>query len=71
MINMANELKKISQSINTVESHSRRLGKVEDRISELKYKIDIKENTELFDKRLKNCKRNMQELSNSIKRPNL
>jgi hypothetical protein len=44
---------------------------VEVRISELKDKIDIKEKTEeLLDKRLKSCLRNMQELSNSIKRPN-
>jgi chromosome segregation ATPase len=45
---------------------------VEDRISELKNKIDSKEKTEEFlDKRLKSCERNMQEISNSIKRPNL
>jgi hypothetical protein len=36
-----------------------------------KTKIDIKENTkEYLLKRLKNCKRNMQELWDSIKRPN-
>jgi chromosome segregation ATPase len=45
---------------------------VEDRISELKNKIGSKEKTEEFlDKRLKSCERNMQEISNSIKRPNL
>jgi septal ring factor EnvC (AmiA/AmiB activator) len=45
---------------------------VEDRISELKDKIEIKEKTkEILAKQLKNCERNMQELSNSIKRPNL
>jgi hypothetical protein len=46
---------------------------VEDRISELKDKIDIKEKEkteESLDKRLKSCKRNMQ-ICNSIKRPNL
>jgi hypothetical protein len=42
---------------------------VEDRISGLENKIDIKERTEEYiDKRLKSCERNMQELS--IKRPN-
>jgi hypothetical protein len=45
---------------------------VEDRISGLKDNIDIKEKTEEFlNKRLKNCTRNIQELSDSIKRPNL
>jgi hypothetical protein len=45
---------------------------VEERISELEDKIEIKEKTEeLLDKRLKIGERNMQELSNSIKRPNL
>jgi hypothetical protein len=45
---------------------------VEDRISGLEDKIDIKEYTkELLDKILKSYKRNMQGLSNSIKRPNL
>jgi hypothetical protein len=45
---------------------------VEDRISELEDKIDIKEKTEqLLDKGCKTCKRNTQEISNYIKRPNL
>jgi hypothetical protein len=44
---------------------------VEDRILRLKDKIDTKEKTEFLDKRLKNCKRNMQELCDSIKRSNL
>jgi uncharacterized protein YhaN len=45
---------------------------VEDRISGLKDKIEIKEKEEEFlDKRLKSYKRNMQELSDSIKRSNL
>jgi hypothetical protein len=44
---------------------------VEDRISALKDKIDIKEKTELLDKRLKSCERNMQGLGDSIKRSNL
>jgi hypothetical protein len=52
-----------------VERHSSRL---EDRISELKNKIDIKEITEeLLVKQLKSCERNMQEFRDSIKRPNL
>jgi predicted transcriptional regulator len=45
---------------------------VENRISGLEDKIDIREKTEeLLDKRHKSCERNRQELSNSIKRTNL
>jgi chromosome segregation ATPase len=56
---------------NTGESHFSRLEQVEDRISGLEDKKDFKEKSEeLLDKRLKSCKRNMQELSDSIKRPN-
>jgi chromosome segregation ATPase len=45
---------------------------VEYRISELKDKIEIKEKTEeMLVKQLKSCERNMQELTDSIKRPNL
>jgi hypothetical protein len=45
---------------------------VEDRISELEGKMKIKGKTEeLLVKQLKTCERNMQELTNSIKRPNL
>jgi hypothetical protein len=45
---------------------------VEDRISELKDKIEVKEKIEeLLVKELKSCEWNMQELSNSIKTPNL
>jgi TolA-binding protein len=54
-----------------MEGHSSRLEQVEDRLSELKDKIEIKEKTELLVKQLTTCERNMQELSNSIKRPNL
>jgi predicted nucleic acid-binding Zn-ribbon protein len=55
-----------------VEGHSSRLEQVEDRISELENKIEIKEKTEeLLVKQLKSCEKNIQELSNSIKRPNL
>jgi hypothetical protein len=54
-----------------VEGHSSRLEQVEDRISELKYKIEIKEKTEqILVKQLKSSERSMQE-SNYIKRPNL
>jgi septal ring factor EnvC (AmiA/AmiB activator) len=61
-----------SQTKNTVEGHSSRLEQVEDRISELKAKAEIKEKPEeLLVKQLKSCKRNMQELMNSIKRSNV
>jgi chromosome segregation ATPase len=55
-----------------MEGHSSRLEQAEDRISELEDEMEIKENTEkLLLKQLKTCGRNMQELPNSIKRPNL
>jgi predicted nucleic acid-binding Zn-ribbon protein len=55
-----------------VEGHSNRLEKAEDRISELKDKIEIKGKTEeLLVKQLKTYERNMQELTDSIKGPNL
>jgi chromosome segregation ATPase len=61
-----------SQIKHTVQGHSSRLKQVEDRILELKDKIDIKEKMEeLLVKQLKNCERNMQKLNGSIKRPNL
>jgi hypothetical protein len=45
---------------------------VEDKISALKEKIEIKEKMkEILHKELKSCERNMQELRDSIKRPNL
>jgi gas vesicle protein len=57
-----------TETQNPVEGHSGRLKEGEDRISELKDKIDIKGKTEeLLVKQLKACKRNMQELTNSIK----
>jgi hypothetical protein len=58
-----------TESQNTMESHSSRLEHAEDRISELKDKMEIKGKTE--DKQLKSYERNMQELTNSMKRPNL
>jgi hypothetical protein len=65
-----------------VEGHSSRLEQVEDRISdselnvrfktELEDKIEIKEKKQNSQsKNLKICERNVQELSDSIKRPNL
>jgi chromosome segregation ATPase len=55
-----------------VEGHCSRLEQVENRISEFKDKIDTKEKTdELIVTQLKSCERNMQEFSDSIKRPNL
>jgi type IV secretory pathway VirB4 component len=57
---------------NTMESHSSRLEQAEDRISELEDKMEIKGKTEeLLVKQLKTCERNMEELTNSIKRLNL
>jgi chromosome segregation ATPase len=45
---------------------------VEDKISELKDKIEVKEKTEeILVKQLKSCESNMQELSDSIKRTKL
>jgi TolA-binding protein len=61
-----------TETPNTEEGHSSRLEQVEDRISELKDKVDIKEKTEeMLVKQLKSCKRNMQELTDSNKIPNL
>jgi hypothetical protein len=55
-----------------VEYHSSRLEQVKVRKSELKDKIEIKNKTEkILVKQLKSCERNMQELSDSIKRPDL
>jgi chromosome segregation ATPase len=61
-----------SPAKNTVEGQSSRLEQVEDGSSELHNKIEIKEKTEeILVKQLKSSERNMQELSDSIKRPNL
>jgi chromosome segregation ATPase len=55
-----------------MEVHSSRLEQVENRITELEDKMEIKGKAEeLLVKQLKTCERNMQELSNTIKRPNL
>jgi chromosome segregation ATPase len=55
-----------------MEGHSSRLEQVEDRISELEDKMEIQRKTEeLLVKQHKTCERNMQEFTNSIRRPNL
>jgi chromosome segregation ATPase len=55
-----------------VEGHSSRLEPAEDRISELEDKIETNEKSEkILARQLKSCEKNIQELSNSIKRPNL
>jgi uncharacterized membrane protein YccC len=60
-----------TETQNTMEGHSRRLEQAENRISELD-ETEIKGKTEeLLLKQLKTCERSMQELTNSIKEPNL
>jgi hypothetical protein len=55
-----------------VESHSSRLEQVEDGLMEIKGKIEIKEKIEqLLVKQLKSYETNVQEPTDSIKRPNL
>jgi phosphatidate phosphatase PAH1 len=57
---------------NKMEIHSSTLVQAEDRISELEDETEIKGKAEeLLVKQLKTCKRKMQELTDSIKRPNL
>jgi hypothetical protein len=52
-----------------MEGHASRLEQ-EDRISELENEMEIKGKTEeLLLKQLKSCEQNIQELTNSIKRP--
>jgi TolA-binding protein len=67
------EIKSHFSQKKTEEGHSSRIEQVEDRISELKDKIEIKEKKteEILVKQLKSCEMNMQEHSDSIKRPNL
>jgi septal ring factor EnvC (AmiA/AmiB activator) len=53
-----------------MEGQSGRIEQTEDRISELEDEMVIKGKTEeLLLKQLKICEKNMQELTNSIKRP--
>jgi Mg2+ and Co2+ transporter CorA len=55
-----------------MEGHSSRLEQAEDRISELEVEMVIKGKTEeLLVRQLKSCERNMQEFTNSIKKPNM
>jgi heat shock protein HslJ len=57
---------------NKMEDQSSRLEQAEDRISELEHEIVIKGKTEeLLFKQFKTCEKKMQELTDSIKRPNL
>jgi archaeosine-15-forming tRNA-guanine transglycosylase len=55
-----------------MEGQSSRIEQTEDRISQLEDKMVIKGKTkELLIKQLKTCENKMQELTDSIKRPNL
>jgi sugar-specific transcriptional regulator TrmB len=55
-----------------MEGQYSRIEQADDRISELKDEMVIKEKTEeLLVKQLKTCEKKMQELIDSIKRPNL
>jgi chromosome segregation ATPase len=57
---------------NKMEGQSSRTEQAEDRISELEDKMVIKGKTEeLLVKQLKTCEKKMEELTDSIKRPNL
>jgi DNA repair exonuclease SbcCD ATPase subunit len=57
---------------NKMEGHSSRIEQTEDRISELEDEMAIKGKTEeLLIKQLETCEKKMQELTDSIKRPNL
>jgi predicted nuclease with TOPRIM domain len=57
---------------NKMEGQSSRIEQTEDRISQLKDEMVIKGKTEeLLIKQLKTCEKKMQELTDSIKRPNL
>jgi heat shock protein HslJ len=55
-----------------MEGHSSRIKQTEDRIPELEEEMVIKGKTEeLLVKQLKTCEKNMQEFTDSVKRPNL
>jgi hypothetical protein len=54
-----------------MEGHSSRVEQAENRISELEDETEIKGQTELFLKQIKTCERNLQELTDLIKRTNL
>jgi chromosome segregation ATPase len=60
-----------TETQNTVEGHSIRLEKVEDRLSEVEDKIEVNGKTEeLLVKQLKTCKRNIQEFTDPSKDKN-
>jgi DNA repair exonuclease SbcCD ATPase subunit len=71
--NMENRRKKNETQVqNKMEGQSSRLEQAEDRISELKDEMVIKgKSQELLVKQLKTCEKKMQELTDSIKTPNL
>jgi chromosome segregation ATPase len=72
MIWKTSEKKNETEIQNKMEGHSSRLEEAEDRISELEDKMEIKGKVEeLLEKQLKTWEKNMQELSDSIKRTNL
>jgi hypothetical protein len=55
-----------------MEGHSSRIEQTEDRVSEPEDEMAIKGKTEeLLVKQFKTCEKKMQELTDSIKRPNL
>jgi hypothetical protein len=54
-----------------IEGHNSRLEQAEDRLSELKNEMVIKQKTEELLVKLKTIERNMQEFTDSFKRPNL
>jgi esterase/lipase len=70
---MKNHRKKNETEIqNTMEVYSSTLEQGEDRITEFEDEMEIKgKSEELLVKQLKMCERNMQELTDSINRPNL
>jgi hypothetical protein len=69
MIWKNSEKKNETEIQNTMEGHSSRLEQVKDRISELQDEMEITGKIEvLLVKQHKTCERNMQELTNSIKR---
>jgi chromosome segregation ATPase len=57
---------------NKMQGHHSRIKQTGDRISELEDEMEIKGKTEeLLVKQLKTCEKKMQELTDTIKRPNL
>jgi hypothetical protein len=72
MVWKISEKKSETEIQTTTEGHSSRSEQAEDRISELEDEMEIKGKTEeLLLKKLKTCERNTQELTDSIKIPNL